>query len=93
MLECKTYRFRGHAESDPTRGLKYRTAEEIASWEAKCPIKKAKAFLIDKGWITDAELEEIEHRCRREIDEAVSFAESSPDVPDAWALTDVFKDE
>ncbi len=93
MMECKTYRFRGHGESDPTRGLRYRTEQELASWEEKCPLKRALALLLDKGWITDAELDKMEHRCRREIEDAVAFAESSPEVPPEWALMDVFKAE
>ncbi len=93
LLECKTYRFRGHAESDPTRGIAYRSEQEIASWEEKCPISKARAFLLEKDWIAETELEEIEHRCRQEIEEAVAFAQSSQDVPPEWALTDVFKSD
>ncbi|MBW2147093.1 MAG: thiamine pyrophosphate-dependent dehydrogenase E1 component subunit alpha [Deltaproteobacteria bacterium] len=91
LLECKTYRFRGHAESDPTRGLAYRCEEEIASWEEKDPIKRAREFLLDKEWITENDLEEMDHRCRQEIEEAVAFAQNSEDVPPEWALTDVFK--
>lgn len=93
MLECKTYRYRGHSEADPTRGMKYRTGDEIVSWEEKCPIKLARTHLIEKNWITDAELVEIENNCTHEIDEAVAFAKNSPDAPAEWALTDVFSDE
>ena len=93
MLECKTYRYHGHSEADPTKGMRYRTKEEIASWEEKCPIKQARAHLLEKNWITGAELEEIENNCTHEVDEAVAFAKNSPDVPAEWALTDVFTDE
>ena len=92
MLECKTYRYHGHSEADPTRGMRYRTGEEIALWEEKCPIKQARAYLLEKNWITGAELEAIEKTCTHAIDEAVAFAKSSPDVPAEWALMDVFTD-
>jgi len=92
MLECKTYRFHGHSEADPSKGLRYRTGEEVDSWEERCPIKQAKTRLFEKNWITEAQLQEIENNCTREIDEAVSFAKSSPDVPAEWALIDVFTD-
>ena len=93
MLECRTYRYHGHSEADPTRGMRYRTGEEIALWEGKDPIKQAKAYLLEKNWITNAQLEAIAHNCTREIDEAVAFAKGSPDVPAEWALTDVFTDK
>jgi TPP-dependent pyruvate/acetoin dehydrogenase alpha subunit len=53
LIECRTYRFRGHSEADPTRGAAYRKAEEIASWEEKCPLKRTKNFLMGKGWLTE----------------------------------------
>jgi TPP-dependent pyruvate/acetoin dehydrogenase alpha subunit len=93
LLECQTYRFRGHSEADPTRGLSYRNAQEIASWEAKCPIKRARAFIQQNSWVTDVELGEMEHQCRQAVEEAVAFAVSSPDAPSEWALTDVFMTE
>ena len=93
MLECRTYRYHGHSEADPTRGMRYRTGEEIALWEEKDPIKQARAYLLEKNWITNAQLEAIAHNCTREIDEAVAFAKGSPDVPAEWALTDVFTDK
>lgn len=93
LLECKTYRFHGHSEADPTRGLRYRTEEEIRSWEEKCPIKQLKTLLLEKNWITDGQLQGIEDRCISEINEAIAFAKSSPDVLPEWALKDVFTDE
>ncbi len=35
LLECKTYRFRGHSEADPTLGRAYRSDQERASWEER----------------------------------------------------------
>jgi len=93
VLECKTYRFRGHAESDPTCGLAYRCEEEIASWKEREPVSRAQAYLFERGWATEKDLEEIDRRCRTEIDDAVEFARSSEDAPPQWAMTDVFKSE
>jgi TPP-dependent pyruvate/acetoin dehydrogenase alpha subunit len=90
LLECKTYRFRGHAESDPTCGQAYRTEEEMERWRANCPIKKARQFILDNNWSSDHELGRIEDVVRREVDEAVAFAKNSPDAPADWALTDVY---
>ncbi len=90
LLECKTYRFRGHSEADPTRGLSYRSAEEIAAWEKRCPLLQVKAMLLEKGWISEPELEEFEKECRDKIQEALTFAENSADIPPEWALQDVY---
>jgi pyruvate dehydrogenase E1 component alpha subunit len=46
LIECKTYRFRGHHEGDPNLGLRYRTKEEMAEWRQRCPIECFKARLI-----------------------------------------------
>ncbi len=90
MMECKTYRFHGHSEADPTKGLRYRTEEEVAQWEERCPIKWTKALLIEKKWMTDAQLQEMEDKCKSVIEEAVAFAKSSPDVLAESAFVDVF---
>ena len=90
FLECMTYRFRGHMEADPTRGLSYRSEQELAFWEGKCPIKRTRMLLLEKGWIGDAELQRMHDMCRHAVEEAVAFAESSPDTPPEWSLKDVF---
>jgi acetoin:2,6-dichlorophenolindophenol oxidoreductase subunit alpha len=90
LLEFKTYRFRGHAESDPTRGLGYRSKEELESWEAKDPLIVAKAFLLEKKWSSEEEFARMEEACQKEIAEAVAFASAGPDAPAEWALTDVY---
>lgn len=92
MMECKTYRFHGHSEADPTKGLRYRTEEEVALWEEKCPIMTTRTLLMEKKWITDAQLQEMDDECKRVIEEAVAFAKNSPDVPAEWAFNDVFTD-
>ena len=89
LLECKTYRFRGHSEADPTRGLSYRREEEMKSWEEKCPLRRAKRLLRENGWTSEEELQAIEQQCRQEIARAIVFAEESPPVPPEWALLDV----
>jgi TPP-dependent pyruvate/acetoin dehydrogenase alpha subunit len=90
LLECKTYRFRGHSEADPTRGLSYRSEEEVKSWEEKCPLRRVQRLLREKGWVSEDGLHAIEEQCRDEIDKAIAFAEESPPAPPEWSLLDVF---
>jgi pyruvate dehydrogenase E1 component alpha subunit len=70
LIECKTYRFLGHSRSD---ARVYRTKQEEASWEARDPIKLLSEKLMSQG-ITVNELEQIENRVIKEIDEAEEFA-------------------
>ena len=76
LLECKTYRFRGHNMGDPQM---YRSREEIADWvDKRDPIKRLATHMQEAGILTDAEDQEIQQRVAADIQEAVRFAESSP---------------
>jgi pyruvate dehydrogenase E1 component alpha subunit len=76
LIENLTYRWRGHSKSDANR---YRTKEEIDLWKEKCPIKRFKAQLLDKGILTKEEINQIEKDAYTLIDAAVDFAEVSPE--------------
>lgn len=76
LIECKTYRFMGHARFEkPT----YRTKEEVDEWKKKDPIIKLKKQLLSNENFTEIELKNIEKSVDMEIEEAVKFAENSPD--------------
>jgi len=77
LIECKTYRYRGHFEGDPKRGTTYRSETEILEWEKKCPINAFATRLIEKGIVTAEELSEIEQKCIKDMEEAVEFAKNS----------------
>lgn len=81
-LEIKTYRYKGHSVSDPGS---YRTREELKSYQDIDPVKITEDKLLNLGYLTDTELEEIKDAVKLEIDEAEAFAESSP-YPDATEL-------
>jgi len=76
LLECKTYRWKGHSKSDQER---YRTREEIEAWKKKDPIKRFRETLIAEGVIRDEEARQIEEDARQSIDEAVEYAQASPE--------------
>lgn len=76
LIECKTYRFRGHSRfEDPS----YRTKEELNEWLKKDPIKLFMAYLQDNTKIGSDQLEKIDAQAANEIEEAVTFAENSPE--------------
>jgi len=76
LIECKTYRWKGHSKSDHER---YRTKEEIKAWKKKDPIKRLREILIAEGVIGDEEARQIEEEARQTITEAVEYAQASPE--------------
>lgn len=77
LIEAKTYRWRGHSRSD---ARKYRTREEEKYWvQNKDGIKLFKERLLNFGIVTEEEIKAIEDRVNKEIEEAVQFAENSPE--------------
>jgi pyruvate dehydrogenase E1 component alpha subunit len=87
LIECKTYRHKGHSRVDPA---KYRPKEEVEEWLAKDPIKRFKEKLLQEGAITEAEIQQIEQEVAAEIDAAVRFAMESPYPEPEEALEDVY---
>ncbi len=86
LIECRTYRFRGHHEGDPNLGARYREKSEIEEWLEKCPIRRLKEKLISEKIVTEGELEDMTRRIEKELEEAVRFAEESPypEVGELW---------
>jgi pyruvate dehydrogenase E1 component alpha subunit len=82
LLEMKTYRYKGHSMSDPA---KYRTREELNKYKDKDPIANLKLYIADNNSVLDEELNSIDNRIKKEINDCVTFAEESP-YPEASAL-------
>ncbi len=87
LVECKTYRWRGHWEGDPQ---KYRGQEEVKKWMEKCPIKRFEAHLVETGILAEQDCREIDETVMKEVEEAVEFAENSPYPSPEEALEDVY---
>jgi TPP-dependent pyruvate/acetoin dehydrogenase alpha subunit len=87
FLECMTYRWREHVGPlwDHDRG--YRTKEEVDSWMARCPIKKATADAVAQGACTPADVEAWHASARTEVEAAIQKARLSP-FPSAEQLLD-----
>lgn len=90
LIECKTYRFRGHMEGDPNLGLRYRTKEEIEEWKKRDPIKLFKERLLNEKVIKKSEIEAIEKEVRKIIEEAHEYAANSPFPEIETIYEDVF---
>jgi len=75
MVECKTYRLRGHYVGDPET---YRQADEVAEWRDKDPIRRFGEHLTDQKMVTQDDIEDMRAAAQTKIDEAVRFMAESP---------------
>ena len=90
FLEVDTYRFRGHSMGDPER---YRKAEEVKQWQENDPIGIFNKYLLEKKITTRKGLDEIEGHVEEEVNNAVSFAETSPEPAPEDLFKEVYADE
>lgn len=76
FLEALTYRYEGHSMGDPER---YRTKEEVGKWHENDPIGIFRTYLLDEDKASADELDDLEQGVVDEVDEAVEYAEGSPE--------------
>jgi pyruvate dehydrogenase E1 component subunit alpha len=91
LIEARTYRFRGHSMRDPA-GAVYRTKEEVEREKERDPIVLFRERSLGEGWLTEADVRALEKDVNDRIDEAVAFADASPEPPAEWLFTDIYKD-
>ncbi|AOY81639.1 pyruvate dehydrogenase (acetyl-transferring) E1 component subunit alpha [Moorena producens JHB] len=82
LIEALTYRFRGHSLADPDE---LRSKEEKEFWLTRDPIKKMASYLTENHLATPEELKAIESKIQEVINDAVEFAQASPE-PDPSEL-------
>ena len=82
LIECLTYRFRGHSLADPDE---LRSKAEKEYWMSRDPLKKFAAYLTEHNIVQAEELKEIERKIQSVVEDAVQFAQSSPE-PDPSEL-------
>ncbi len=84
LIECETFRVRGHSEADKAD---YVPQEIRAEWLEKDPIARFEVYLQREGILTETVKNSIEAAVRAQIDDAVHFAEQSP-IPDGTTVAD-----
>lgn len=89
LLEVITYRFRGHSMGDPER---YRTSDEVQKYQANDPIGIFRRHLIEERKIKVEELDTEETKVEEEVEDAVRFAESSPEPAPEELFRDIYAD-
>jgi len=89
LVECVTYRYKGHSKSDAQR---YRTREEVAAWRKRDPIARFQETLQAEGLLAHPAADRLEQEARAAIEDALRFAEASPEPDPATLLEGVYAD-
>lgn len=87
LLEIMTYRYRGHSMGDPER---YREAGEVKQWQENDPIGIYRKYMMENQIATVEELDTIDQEVEVETEDAVQFAESSPEPDLDELFTDIY---
>ncbi len=91
LVEVMTYRYREHAEG-LRLAVDYRDPVEKEAWLARDPIKLFRQVLLARGVADDAELDKLEAEVAAEVEEAVRFADRSPQPDQKVAFEDLYTD-
>ena len=86
LVEARTYRYKGHSMSDPQ---KYRTRDEVDEYRKRDPILFLKGRLEDENALSPEEWDSLVARIDAVIEEAVRYAETSPEPSPGELYTDI----
>ncbi|CAN5550075.1 dehydrogenase E1 component subunit alpha/beta [soil metagenome] len=91
LVECMTFRMRGHEEAS---GVKYVPKQLFEEWSVKDPLKNYEEFLITEGYLNNTLIEEIRGELKSKIESALeeTFSAPLPTARDEDELKDVFKE-
>ena len=87
LIEARTWRYFGHFEGDQ---VTYRTAEQSAAYREHDPLTFFAEQARRRGLLTAEQVEERNAAAEAAVDEAIAYAEQSPQPPPEDALTDVY---
>ena len=89
LLECRTFRMRGHEEAS---GTKYVPQELMDAWAQKDPLQNFEKWLLEEGLLTESTCDTLKEQYKKEILQAVEVMFSKPEpIPDTGAeLADVY---
>ena len=90
LLECVTYRYRGHSMSDPDT---YRGKDEVKEWQSRDGILSLADYMKKQKMLDDQELQRIDEEITAQAEAAVKFADESPEPDPKDLYRDVYADE
>jgi 2-oxoisovalerate dehydrogenase E1 component len=77
LLECITFRMRGHEEAS---GTKYVPQELFEEWGKKDPVKNYEQYLLDEAVLTDEIIEQYRTAIKQEIEKGLELAFAEPKI-------------
>ncbi|MCG6987902.1 MAG: dehydrogenase E1 component subunit alpha/beta [Gemmatimonadetes bacterium] len=87
LLELQTYRMHGHSEADPQL---YVDPDELEAWALRDPIQRYVARLVEEEVLSASDVDTLRREATRTVEQAVAFAERSPEPLPEGALEDVW---
>jgi len=90
LLECMTYRLRGHTEGED---FAYRTPAEVEEWRKKDPILRLRDDLLARGVLTEVDVAHFHEEAQRATEEALAFVRESPEPSPDSLTEDVYAPE
>ena len=90
ILECRTFRMRGHEEAS---GTKYVPPALMEEWAKKDPIENYQNYLIKEGVLDQKAIDNLQKKIKKEIEEglAVAFEETYPEANTQAEFDDVYR--
>ena len=92
LLEIRTYRYVGHSMSDAAHGT-YRTKDEVEEFRKRDPIVVLRERMGEEELLDDEAYEALDREAIAAVEDALQFAEESPDPDPSELWTDVYAPE
>jgi len=91
LMECRTYRWKGHVGPDCDINLGYRKQEELDRWMRKCPVRRFEKKLLSVSVLEKTHVDKMTREIDREVHDAYLFGKTSPDPDASELLEDVWR--
>ena len=90
LIECMTFRMRGHEEAS---GVKYVPPELIEAWDKKDPVRNFEQYLLEEGVLTEEYVNNLKHENENLILQHLDITEQEPELTAdlAHELNDIYK--
>jgi pyruvate dehydrogenase E1 component alpha subunit len=90
LMECLTYRYRGHSVADPDE---LRSQEEKQFWRDRDPIQRFEAYLLEQTLANEADLKAVRDKITHVVEDSLTFAEESPEPNPADLYKYIFAED
>jgi TPP-dependent pyruvate/acetoin dehydrogenase alpha subunit len=90
FIECKTFRMTGHSAHD---AAEYVPEKLFAQWKKKDPIARLEKVVVAKKILSSKQINHLDEEIRKQVDDAVAYAEASPFPEGATAREGVYCDD